>query len=54
MPAAPGAVPSPMPYGMPPGSAFGKSDIRNSGSDRRRWKYVTDLFSELAVKKYIN
>jgi mediator of RNA polymerase II transcription subunit 31 len=40
MPAAPGAVPLP----MPPGSAFGKSDIRNSGSDRRKRKYVTDLF----------
>uniref|UniRef100_A0A6N2KZG2 Mediator of RNA polymerase II transcription subunit 31 n=1 Tax=Salix viminalis TaxID=40686 RepID=A0A6N2KZG2_SALVM len=38
MPAASGAVPSPMPYGMPPGSAFGKSDIRSSGSDRRKRK----------------
>ncbi|XP_011003574.1 PREDICTED: mediator of RNA polymerase II transcription subunit 31-like [Populus euphratica] len=38
MPSAPGAVPSPMPYGMPPGSAFGKSDIRSSGSDRRKRK----------------
>ncbi|KAF9668146.1 hypothetical protein SADUNF_Sadunf15G0098100 [Salix dunnii] len=33
-----GAVPSPMPYGMPPGSAFGKSDIRSSGSERRKRK----------------
>ncbi|KAJ6339414.1 hypothetical protein OIU77_007392 [Salix suchowensis] len=33
-----GAVPSPMPYGMPPSSAFGKSDIRSSGNERRKRK----------------
>jgi hypothetical protein len=42
-----------MPYGMPPGSAFGKSDIRSSGSERRKRKYVTYLFSDLAVENIL-
>ncbi|KAF9671813.1 hypothetical protein SADUNF_Sadunf12G0087600 [Salix dunnii] len=49
MPAASSAVLSPMPYGMAPGSAFGKSDIRSSGSDRRKrnfWSTRHELQSE--------
>ncbi|KAK6936454.1 Mediator complex, subunit Med31, partial [Dillenia turbinata] len=33
---APAAAHSPMPYGIPPGSALVKNDLRNSGVDRRK------------------
>ncbi|KAK8586564.1 hypothetical protein V6N13_010153 [Hibiscus sabdariffa] len=42
MPTAPPAhasAPSPMPYGLPSGSAVVKNDMRNSGIDRRKRKH---------------
>lgn len=38
MPTASASALSPMPYGMPPGSALAKNDMRNSGVDRRKRK----------------
>ncbi|KAE8688082.1 putative polyadenylate-binding protein [Hibiscus syriacus] len=35
-PPAPASAPSPMPYGLPSGSALVKNDMRNSGIDRRK------------------
>ncbi|XP_012090529.1 mediator of RNA polymerase II transcription subunit 31 [Jatropha curcas] len=38
VPAAPASALSPMPYGMAPGSALAKNDMRNAGIDRRKRK----------------
>lgn len=40
MTAAPGPVLSPMQYANPPGSSLPKTDMRNTGVDRRKRKYV--------------
>jgi len=34
--ATPSQAPSPMPYGMPPGSGLAKNDMRNPTVDNRR------------------
>ncbi|KAG8487915.1 hypothetical protein CXB51_018215 [Gossypium anomalum] len=39
-PPAPASTHSPMPYGLPSGSALAKNDMRNSGIDRRKRKHV--------------
>ncbi|XP_062092250.1 mediator of RNA polymerase II transcription subunit 31 isoform X1 [Humulus lupulus] len=40
MTAGPGPVLSPMQYANPPGSSLPKNDMRNTGVDRRKRKYV--------------
>ncbi|KAA8533932.1 hypothetical protein F0562_031449 [Nyssa sinensis] len=41
---APASVLSPMQYAIPTGSALAKNDMRNSGIDRRKRKYIILLF----------
>lgn len=41
--APPAPVVSPMQYAIPHGSALGKNDMRSSGVDRRKRKYVTSI-----------
>ncbi|MBA0674111.1 hypothetical protein Goari_015723 [Gossypium aridum] len=43
-PPAPASTHSPMPYGLPSGSALAKNDMRNSGIDRRKRKHVSLYF----------
>ncbi|KAA3458183.1 Chlorophyll A-B binding protein [Gossypium australe] len=43
-PPAPASTHSPMPYGLPSGSALAKNDIRNSGIDRRKRKHRSSLY----------
>jgi mediator of RNA polymerase II transcription subunit 31 len=49
--APPGPVPSPMQYAIPHGSALAKNDIRSSGVDRRKRKYVTSILVQYGIDK---